>query len=176
VKEMDGQTLVQKVYNEIKERGIEYDDFYNFDDFDDMAEKKLEDAERVNLITKINHDYMLTFDQRMLVNVWGQGYRIAPQCVQYNRGKLRHRKAERQVVLGIKETDCMEINRLTPVQSVSRTQTLSICNMTLAAMRRGQQILSAPVVPAITKNDVKEAMKEAMKEIDGIFDGKLKFK
>lgn len=166
----DGQNIVEKVYNELKERGIEYDDFYTFDDFNDMAEKILPTNERVSIIKAVNHDYLLTFDQRMLVNVWSKGYRIAPQCVQYNAMKKRGRKAEKQICWGIKETDCMETDDLTPVQDDSRTRSLQWGNMTLAAMRRVQQI------PTVTKADVKNAVKETIKELFGDFKGKFKFK
>lgn len=173
----DGQNIVEKFYNELKERGIEYDDFYDFDTIDEMVEKKLLTSERVSLIKAVNHDYLLTFDERMLVNVWGQGYRIAPQCVQYNAIKKRGRKAEKQIVWGLKETTCMETNLLTPIQDASRTNGLNWGKMTLAAMRRSQQITTVPVAnTVITKNDVKDAIKEVISDLDGFFDGKFKFK
>lgn len=168
----DGVSMAEKVYNELKERGIEYNALYTFADFDDMVGEKLTSSQRSYIKHAVNHDYMLTHDDRMLVPVMRVGYRIAPQCVQYNKMKWRGRRAERQVSWGIKETACMETDLLTVNQLVSRDKSLDWGNMTLAAMQRSQQILN----PSITKKDVQDIVKETLKNVSGGFDGKFKFK
>jgi hypothetical protein len=160
-------SIVEKVYNEILLRGTDYGRLYDFDEINNMAGKTLTTSQRVYIIKDVNHNFMLTFDNKMLSSVRGIGYEIAPQHIQYNRLKKRGRKAERQLEWGIKETDCMEINMLQPVQVDSRIRSLDWGKMTLAAMRRSQQILST-----LTKNDVKDAVKDVMKNLKG----KIKFK
>lgn len=160
-------SVVERVYNEVLLRGTDYGKLYTFNEIDNMAGEKLTTRKRVYIMTGVNHDFMLTFDNKMLINVWGIGYEIAHQYRQYNRLKIRGRKAERQIIMGIKETDCMEIDRLHTVQVDSRIRSLDWGVMTLAAMRRSNQILST-----LTKADVKDAVKEVMKNIKG----KTKFK
>ena len=170
----DGVSMAEKVYNELIERGIEYDTLYTFADFDDMVGEKLKSSQRSYIKHAVNHDYMLTFDDRLLVPVRRVGYRIAPQCVQANRMKWRARRAERQVGWGIKETTCMETDLLTVNQLISRDKSLDWGNMTLAAMQRSQQILNPS---SITKKDVQDIVKETLKTVSsGVFDGKFKFK
>jgi len=99
--------------------------------------------------------------------VFGKGYRIAPQFDQMHQEPKRALQAEKRLEKGIRETQCMRIDMLTPAEKSARVKSLGHGRDSLDFIRTGTvQGLTSPTVASI-QQDVEAALKNVLSKLKG---------